>query len=41
MLRLQKLICMLILALVVIGTAYSVSIQYTAAQSGPPYEESI
>lgn len=41
MLRLQKLICMLILALAVIGAAYSLSIQYTAAQSAPPYAESI
>lgn len=40
MLRLQKLICMLILALVVVGTAYSVTIQYAAAQSAP-YTESI
>lgn len=40
MLRLQKLICMLILALVVVGTAYSVTIQYAAAQSAP-YAESI
>lgn len=41
MLRLQKLICMLILALVVIGTAYSVSIQYATAQSRTSYAESI